>query len=407
MKQVCTVCIYSFCIVGQCREIDLGIVKLMTKRAPYATHHEESKGRLYPEPEKTGRTAFQRDRDRIIHSDAFRKLQYKTQVYTSESPSDHYRTRLTHSMEVAQVARSICRSLKIDEDLGECVALAHDLGHTPFGHAGEDVLDRCMRDYGGYRHNDQTLKIVTQLERRYPAFDGLNLTWEAREGIAKHNGPLKSGYDEDLYEGLEPETFSGLEAQVAALSDDIAYGHHDIDDSLHMGSLTLPKIRELDGFNRVFVEVESSFPQADEKRLIKETLRRMMDKAITDLVKTSLKKIKDSGVKHADEVRAYGQPLIGFSDAMMKSTKEMKVFMFENVYRHYQVNRATFRAYRVIEDLFETYMNHRRMLPVYEQQFLPKDKSDNHTKAHVVANYIAGLTDRSALQEHARLFGIR
>lgn len=379
----------------------------MVKRAAYATLHEESKGRLFVEAENKGRTPFQRDRDRIIHADAFRKLQYKTQVYANESPSDHYRTRLTHSMEVAQVARSICRTLRLDEDLGECVALAHDLGHTPFGHAGEDALDKCMEPYGGYRHNDQTLKIVTQLERRYPAFDGLNLTWEAREGIAKHNGPLKEGFDAELYKGLDPNSYSGLEAQVAALSDDIAYNHHDVDDSLHMGSLTLNAIKEVDSFNRVYIEVESSYPHADERRLIKETLRRMMDKAIRDLIKTSTQRIKDSGVKHVEEVRNYGEPLIVFSDPVEKSMKELKKFMFQNVYRHYQMNRATFRAYRVIEALFNTYMEHRRMLPAYEQNFLPEDKSDEHAKAQVVANYIAGLTDRSAIQEHARLFGIR
>ena len=379
----------------------------MVKLAPYATHWKNSKGRFFAEPEASERTPFQRDRDRIIHADAFRKMQYKTQVYANQDSSDHYRTRLTHSMEVAQVCRSICRALNLDEDLGECVALAHDLGHTPFGHAGEDALNACMAPYGGYRHNDQTLKIVRSLECRYPNFDGLNLTWEALEGIAKHNGPCKEGYDEALYGDLEPTTFSGLEAQVAALADDIAYNHHDIDDSLHMGSLSLRTICQFEPFARTFSEVESSFPKASERRLIKETLRRMLDRAVKDLIKTSKQRLKNSGVKTVEDVRNYHEPLIAFSEPMAALMKDMKAFMFEHVYRHYQMNRAAFRAYRVIEGLFETYMKHRRMLSSEHQLNLPEDKEDIHGKAQVVANYIAGLTDRSAVQEHARLFGIR
>lgn len=379
----------------------------MFKRAPYATLWEETKGRDYPEPEQKERTPFSRDRDRIIHSDTFRKLQYKTQVYVNQNPSDHYRTRLTHSLEVAQICRSICRALKLDQDLGECVALAHDLGHPPFGHDGENALNDCMKAYGGYRHNDQTLKLVTQLEHRYPLFDGLNLTWESREGIAKHNGPLSENCDMSLYQGLNPFQFAGLEAQVAALSDDIAYNHHDLDDSLYLSSIPLSFAKECAPFGRMCSEVESTYPQIDEQRLIKETLRRMQNKVIVNLINTTKERLKSSGVKHVEDVRCYKETLVCFSPQIEKYMSEIRDFMYENVYKSYQSNRDSFRAHRIIHDLFNTYMEHRKMLPKLHQRYLPEDKDNLHDKAHVIANYIAGLTDRSAAQEHARLFGIR
>lgn len=374
--------------------------------APYATKWEESKGRKVQEPEAFDRTPFQRDRDRIIHSSSFRRLQYKTQVYANQNSGDEFRTRLTHSMEVAQVTRDICRYLNLDEDLGECIALAHDLGHPPFGHAGEDALHRCMEPYGGYRHNDQTLRVVTQLERRYPTFDGLNLTWESLEGIAKHNGPLKNA-DEDLYGELNPKDFCGLEGQVAAMADDIAYNHHDIDDGIGMGSLSIEKMREVPHFDRMYEEVTATYPNVDDSRILKEIIRRLISRQIRDLLVTSKSNIKKSGVKSAEDVRKYGKPLITFSKKMENETMELKRFLYKNMYRHFKVNRSAFRAHRIIGDLFDTYMQHRRMLPEDIQLYLPEDKNDKTGKAKVVADYISSLTDRSCVQEHARLFGIR
>lgn len=374
--------------------------------APYATDWRQSKGRKYQEPDAFDRTPFQRDRDRIIHSESFRRLQYKTQVYTNQSAGDHFRTRLTHSMEVAQITRDICRYLNLDEDLGETIALAHDLGHPPFGHAGEDALHMCMESYGGYRHNDQTLRVVTQLERRYAMFDGLNLTWESLEGIAKHNGPIKNA-DEDLYDGLNPRKHCGLEGQVAALADDIAYNHHDIDDGIGMGSLTVEKMREVRHFDRIYEEMLATYPKAEEDRLLKETIRRMISRQVKDLLLTSKSNIEKSGVQSVEEVREHGKALITFSPKMEEETVELKRFLYNNMYRHFKVNRSAFRAHRIIGDLFETYMKHRRMLPEQIQKYLPKDKKDKAGKAIVVADYISSLTDRSCVQEHARLFGIR
>lgn len=374
--------------------------------APYATDWRQSLGRKYQEPDAFDRTPFQRDRDRIIHSESFRRLQYKTQVYTNQSAGDHFRTRLTHSMEVAQITRDICRYLNLDEDLGETIALAHDLGHPPFGHAGEDALHRCMESYGGYRHNDQTLRVIVRLERCYANFDGLNLTWESREGIAKHNGPIKNA-DEDLYEGLEPRTFCGLEGQVAAMADDIAYNHHDIDDGIGMGSLTVEKMREVPHFNRIYEEMLATYPNGEPKRLLKETIRRMISRQVKDLLLTSKMNLEKSGVQNVEEVRALKKPLITFSDKLEKETVELKRFLYKNMYRHFQVNRSAFRAHRIIGDLFDTYMKHRRMLPEQIQVYLPEDKNDKTGKAIVVADYISSLTDRSCVKEHAKLFGIR
>jgi dGTPase len=374
--------------------------------APYATDWHKSRGRKYQEPDAFDRTPFQRDRDRIIHSESFRRLQYKTQVYTNQSAGDHFRTRLTHSMEVAQITRDICRYLHLNEDLGETIALAHDLGHPPFGHAGEDALHRCMEAYGGYRHNDQTLRVVIQLERCYANFDGLNLTWESREGIAKHNGPVKNA-DEDLYDALEPKSFCGLEGQVAAMADDIAYNHHDIDDGIGMGSLNVEKMRELTHFNRIYEEMLATYPNGEPHRLLKETIRRMISRQVKDLLLTSKMNLEKSNVKNVEEVRALDRPLITFSDKMEKETVELKRFLYKNMYRHFKVNRSAFRAHRIIGDLFDTYMEHRRMLPEQIQKYLPEDKKDKTSKAIVVADYISSLTDRSCVQEHAKLFGIR
>lgn len=372
--------------------------------APFATRWETTRGRDMKEPEPTDRTPFQRDRDRIVHSDAFRRLQYKTQVFTNSEEGD-FRTRLTHSLEVAQLTRTICRTLGLDEDLGEAVALAHDLGHPPFGHAGEEALDRCMESFGGFRHNDNTMKILRKLERRYAAFDGLNLTWETLEGAAKHNGPIEGDVPAVMAD-LEPETWCGLEAQVAALCDDIAYNHHDLDDGLMSGKLYLDDvIGALPNFRRVWEEVTSTYPQQEEHRLIKETIRRMMTRQVKDLLHTSTHKLNKVQPQSAEEVRAYDTALILFSKDMAADMKNMKQFLFKRMYRHYQVNRMMFRAYRVIDGLFNVYMNHRKMLPMHVQKLLPADVNDDKAKAHVVCDYIACMTDRSAMSEHNLLFG--
>lgn len=374
--------------------------------APYATDWRKSAGRAYPEPEAFDRSPFQRDRDRIIHSESFRRLQYKTQVYANQSSGDHFRTRLTHSLEVAQITRDICRYLKLDEDLGECIALAHDLGHPPFGHAGEDALHKCMEPYGGYRHNDQTLRLVLKLERRYASFDGLNLTWESLEGIAKHNGPIKNA-DEDLYDGLNARSYCGLEGQVAAMADDIAYNHHDIDDGIGMGNLNIEDMCEVPHFKRMYEEVTATYPGVEDYRLLKETLTRLISKQVKDLLMTSKTNLVKSGVSSVEDVRNYGKPLITFSSKVEKETVILKKHLYNNMYRHFKVNRSAFRAHRIIGDLFDVHMKHRRMLPAHIQEFLPKDKEDKAGKAKVVADYISSLTDRSCVQEHARLFGIR
>lgn len=372
--------------------------------APYATHWQNSRGRIYDEPSAHERTPFQRDRDRIIHSDAFRRLQYKTQVIINIEQGD-FRTRLTHTLEVAQLTRSICRAMSLDEDLGEAVALAHDLGHPPFGHAGEDALNRCMKDFGGFYHNDQTLHILRDLECRYGAFDGLNLTWEALEGIAKHNGPVEGPYD-DLIADLEPNTWCGLEAQAAALADDIAYNHHDLDDGLSTNNLHLDEvIASLPQFSRVWEEVTATFPKADQRRQVKETISRMIGRQVKDVLSNSELLLARHNPQSAEEVRALAMPVVAFSDEVQEENKQVKAFLMDKLYRHYKVNRMVFKAQRVLEDLFEAFMNHRRTLPDEIQAKLPKEKEDMTARAVVVCNYISSLTDRAAFMEHSRLYG--
>ena len=372
--------------------------------SPYATHHEGAKGRLIEEPKALDRTPFQRDRDRIIHSDAFRRLQYKTQVITNGEEGD-FRTRLTHSLEVAQLTRTLCRSLGLDEDLGEAIALAHDLGHPPFGHAGEMALDRCMEKFGGWRHNDQTLRIVRKLERRYCAFDGLNLTWEALEGIAKHNGPLTKPYDTAMCDDLNPTQWCGLEGQVAAIADDLAYNHHDLDDGLSTGTLQLEHVMVLPAFKRVWDEVTSIYPRAERYRHIKETVRRMIGRQVQDVLATSRMAIQKSSVQTVEEVRNYPETLIRFSDQVAQESRQLKDFLMDNMYKHYKVNRMTFKAQRTVEDLFAVFLEHRLTLPDHVQRDLPEDKTDLTARAQVVADYLSSLTDRQARLEHARLFG--
>jgi len=374
--------------------------------AAYACHPEDSRGRLYSEPESPTRTVFQRDRDRIIHSSAFRRLQYKTQVFVYHE-GDHYRTRLTHSLEVAQIARSIARQLRLEEDLAEALALAHDLGHTPFGHAGEDALDEAMRSFGGFSHNDQTLRVLTKLEHRYAGFDGLNLTWETLEGTVKHNGPVKPPLPPTIADyvarhDLELETYASAEAQVASLADDIAYDNHDLDDGLRAGLFAIADLRGVPLVGPAFAEVERLHRGLDEARLIHEAIRRLIDRMVTDVVEESRRRIAEACVNSAAGLRRQGRAVIGFSPAMREEERGLRAFLFERMYRHYRVNRMASKAHRIVRELFELLLGEPECLPTEWRLQAPAPGA--HQTARVVADYIAGMTDRFALDEHYRLF---
>jgi len=379
--------------------------------APYRTRPEASRGRLRAEPESPTRSPFQRDRDRIIHSTAFRRLEYKTQVFVNHE-GDHYRTRLTHSLEVAQIARSVSRVLGLNEDLAEAVALAHDLGHTPFGHAGEEALDAAMRPFGGFEHNDQTLRILTRLERRYAEFDGLNLTWEALEGTVKHNGPLEGAerakpvpptiraYVRE--HDLELKTWPGAEAQVAALADDIAYNNHDIDDGLRAELFSISDLADVPLAGPVLHEVRRRYPGIETPRLVHESIRRMIDLMASDLIRETRRRAAEAKVESAADVRALGRPLVAFSDEMRAHDGALKQFLFERMYRHYRVNRMSSKARRILQELFDLLHREPQCLP--SEWRLQAGAPGSAETARVVADYIAGMTDRFALDEHGRLF---
>jgi dGTPase len=382
----------------------------MNNLAPYACHAEQTRGRLYAELESNSRSCFQRDRDRIIHSTAFRRLEYKTQVFVNHE-GDHYRTRLTHSLEVSQMARSICRSLQLNEDLAEVLALAHDLGHTPFGHAGEDGLAEAMKPYGGFDHNGHTLRLITSLEQKYADFDGLNLTWETLEGVAKHNGPLlgehvsRSIVEYNERHDLELHSYASLEAQVASLADDIAYNNHDIDDGLRAGLFTIADLAAVPTIAAVFNEVKEIYPVASEPRIIHEAIRRIINKMVTDLVTVSRNNIAESGVKTVEDVRALGRPLIAFSDEMSTQNRELKAFLMARMYRHYKVNRMSSKAKRVVAELFHFFLTEPECLPTAWRALT--DKPSTTKTALAVADFIAGMTDRFALDEHRRIFDVQ
>jgi dGTPase len=379
--------------------------------AAYASKPHESRGRLHPEPEHPMRSPFQRDRDRIVHSTAFRRLTHKTQVFVYHE-GDHYRTRLTHSLEVAQIARTVARALGLDEDLAETLALAHDLGHTPFGHAGEEALNAAMARFGGFSHNDQTLRILTRLESRYAEFAGLNLTWEALEGTVKHNGPLLGPRidrpvpptiaEYDRHHPLGLDTFPGAEAQVAALADDIAYNNHDIDDGLRAGLFAIADLSEVPLVGPICRSVAARYPGIEEPRLIHETIRRVIDRMVGDLIAETGSRLAESGVRSVAEVRALPAPVAGFSADMRDNDRALKAFLFERMYRHYRVNRMSSKARRVIHDLFGLYLAEPECLPG-EWRALAAGPDDPQT-ARVAADYLAGMTDRYALDEHHRLF---
>jgi dGTPase len=365
--------------------------------APYAVSEAGSRGRRYAEPRPQARSEFARDRDRVIHSTAFRRLEYKTQVFVNHE-GDLFRTRLTHSIEVAQVARSIARALRLNDDLVEAIALAHDLGHTPFGHAGQEALDDCLRDHGGFEHNLQSLRIVDRLEERYGAFDGLNLMFETREGILKHppkgSAPELGDLATRFREGLRPT----LEAQVCNLADEIAYNNHDIDDGLRSGLLSIDELMAMDLFSRHIAEVKAEFPDLGERRMVHETIRRMIGALVGDLLAESARRIQVSGVATLDEVRR-APTLIGFTPTMKAENANLKRFLLQNLYRHPRVVAMTDRAGRIVRDLFGGFMAEPGRLPAQYHRLAEADK------ARTIADYIAGMTDRYAIREHGRLCG--
>ena len=375
--------------------------------APYAAQSASSTGRRHAEPASSSRSEFQRDRDRIVHCGAFRRLEYKTQVFVNHE-GDLFRTRLTHSIEVAQIARSIARNLRLNEDLVEAISLAHDLGHTPFGHAGQDALHACMKDHDGFEHNLQSLRVVDILEQRYGGFDGLNLMFETREGILKHCSAVHAAQLGDVGKRFLEKKHPTLEAQLANLADEIAYNNHDIDDGLRSGLLTVDQLESIDFFARHKREAEAAFPGIGGRRAINETVRRMINALIIDLIDTSRERIRASGVQSVDEVRIAG-PLIAFSDGMRDEALMLKRFLRKNLYQHYQVNRMTSKARRIVTELFDIFMSEPVLLPP-TYQIAPAEGmgADGHRaqQARSVADYIAGMTDRYAMREHRRLFTI-
>jgi dGTPase len=372
--------------------------------APWAVQREKSRGRLHPEPEAPTRSPWQRDRDRIIHCSAFRKLQYKTQVFVNHE-GDFYRTRLTHSIEVAQIARSVSRELGLDEDLTEALALAHDLGHPPFGHAGEDSLSAAMQHFGGFDHNAQSLRVVTLLESRYAAFDGLNLSWETLEGLAKHNGPLRRPppyvADYDAQHKLELGTYAAAEAQVAAQADDIAYHAHDLDDGWRAGFFALADLEHLPVVGEALAEARRASLDVPPSRLRHETNRRVINRMINDLVAESGRRIADLDPASADDIRQAAGPVVGFSETMAEANRVIKEFLFARMYRHWRVNRMTAKARRVVADTFALLHGNTGLLP--DDWRARAGEGGTFRSAAVVCDYIAGMTDRYAREEHLRL----
>ncbi|HTI16999.1 MAG TPA: deoxyguanosinetriphosphate triphosphohydrolase [Trinickia sp.] len=364
--------------------------------APYAARSSSSRGRRYPEPPPLARTEFQRDRDRIVHSTAFRRLEYKTQVFVNHE-GDLFRTRLTHSLEVAQIARSVARNLRVNEDLVEAISLAHDLGHTPFGHAGQDALNDCMRDYGGFEHNRQSLAVVDELEAHYGAFDGLNLCFETREGILKHCSRETARKLGELGERFLSGKRPSLEAQIANIADEIAYNNHDVDDGLRSGLLTIEQLAGVELWQIQFCEAKRVHPQLDGRRLVHETVRRVINTLIVDLIDTTRANLAEYAPDSLEAVRA-APPLVAHSDIVAAQAAELKRFLFRNLYRHYRVMRMANKARRVITGLFEAFSEDPRLLP---PGYIADDPA---VQPRLIAHYIAGMTDRYALKEYQRLF---
>ena len=372
--------------------------------APYAASAVSSRGRHHEEPAPAYRSEFQRDRDRIIHCAAFRRLEYKTQVFVNHE-GDLFRTRLTHSVEVAQIGRSIARALNLDEDLTEAIALAHDLGHTPFGHSGQDMLNACMRDYGGFEHNLQSLRVVDVLEEKYAAFPGLNLTFETREGILKHCSPRHAAALGELGQRFLNKHQPSLEAQIANLADEIAYNNHDVDDGLRSGLITIEQLQATRLFAEQYAKVEKIYPDVAPRIRVHETVRGMINYWVVDLIDNSRRLLKESAVASIEDVRQAGHGLIAYSDAARPHSQELKQFLRHQLYAHYRVRRMTLKAGKIIEALFEAFMQDTRLLPPqYQDKIRQQDDGDTQGKARNIADYIAGMTDRYAIREHQRLF---
>lgn len=373
--------------------------------APYAANDEQSRGRQFQESAPRYRSQFQRDRDRIVHSGAFRRLEYKTQVFVNHE-GDMFRTRLTHSIEVAQIGRAAARALSLHEDLTEAISLAHDLGHTPFGHAGQDALNHCMEEYGGFEHNLQSLRVVDQLEERYAEFDGLNLTFETREGILKHcsrgNAEQLGEVGERFLHGWQPS----LEAQIANIADAIAYNNHDVDDGLRAGLITVEQLQQEELFVTAYEEVMAQHPGLMGRRLIHEIIRRMINRQVIDLLQNSERLLTQAAPQNIEDVRKHGSPLIAFSEPMKQAHNSLKRFLREKLYQHYRVHRMSLKSQRMVYELYEAFFADAGLLPLEHQQRATQWEREQgiNGRARAVADYIAGMTDRFAIAEHRKLF---
>ena len=381
-------------------------------RAPFAADPAQSHGRLFPEPPSRTRTPFARDRDRIIHTQAFRRLKEKTQVFVAHE-GDHFRTRLTHSLEVAQIARSIAKALGLDDDLAEAVALAHDLGHPPFGHAGEEALDAATAEFGGFDHNVQTFRVVTELERRYPDFDGLNLSWETLEGVVKHNGPVIDRLDRPAWRSvvkfnagydLRLDTFASAEAQAAAIADDIAYNNHDVDDGLQAGLFRLEELALVPLIGPILRALQAERPGLDEQLVRLEAVRRMIGAMVEDVLDQTTRNAEAAKVASAEDVRLMGRPLVAFSPEMAEDLGRLRLFLHQRMYRHFRVNRTRSQARRILAELFRLFTDEPGVLPT--EWFERAQGCDQAAQARVVCDYIAGMTDRFAIEEHRKLFNL-
>ncbi|MDP3660803.1 deoxyguanosinetriphosphate triphosphohydrolase [Phenylobacterium sp.] len=381
-----------------------------TPRAVYAEDPARSRGRRFPEAESATRTPFARDRDRIIHATAFRRLKEKTQVFVAHE-GDNFRTRLTHSLEVAQIARSLATALGLDADLAETIALAHDLGHPPFGHAGEDELERQMSDFGGFDHNVQTFRVITRLERRYPRFDGLNLTWETLEGVIKHNGPVSDRLNRPSWRAiaafdsefdLRLDGWASAEAQVAAIADDIAYNNHDVDDGVQAGLFRLSELLDVPLIGPILADVQRRYPDTDPSIQRLEAVREMIGAMVGDVLAETRRRAADSRVATVEDVRNLDHALVGFSRDMAEDLARLRSFLMERMYRHWRVNRTRSQARRILAEMFQLFMAEPDVLPT--EWFARSQKRDEDGPAQVVCDYIAGMTDRFAIEEHRKLF---
>jgi dGTPase len=388
--------------------------------ALYASRPDQSRGRLHDEPESKYRTPFQRDRDRIIHSTAFRRLKSKTQVFVYHE-GDHYRTRLSHTIEVAQIARTLARALLVNEDLAEAGALAHDLGHTPFAHMGEEALQKCMDHLGGFDHNDQSLRILTTLERKYPKWDGLNLTWETLEAVAKHNGPKlrknqkpnRSVLPASLYElsqnvDLKLDQQASVEAQIAALADDIAYNNHDVEDGIRAGFFSLDELCEMPLLRDTVSDIRKTYPDIADDVLIAEMIRDMIGRMVQDVLTETRARLEVLNPQSADDVRAAAKPVVAFSDPMKKMVDELRSFLFARMYRHYTLERIWIKVEKIIPDLFNAFMRKHTILPDHWQRRVEAagGLTNDQARARIICDYIAGMTDRYAIREHEKIFDL-